>query len=282
MDVMATLASKVVSEIHVSPSEVTRIREQLDLDTRFCRLLSDLLRDDERKVGPAIEPLPRSIEPLLEMVAAKAAEVVQEAAITSETRGQLASLFNAQAERAWTSFIHAAELARALEIQADFSWSISDWVRVLSGDVATASRRRTLAEPLPVGVDELYRPWKPFRLIDEIVEHRPGEKVVALKTVKSRECHDASDFEDEPMSAALLLEALGHAAVLAIKGPTAEGPPPSPAKLSTRFRQAAHAGDRVTLTATVKKSGHGLWVVDGSASRDADRLAEAEFTFTTL
>jgi hypothetical protein len=148
---MATLAGGIVAELNLAATEVERMREQLELDMRFKGILTDVLGGHERRIGPAAEPVLRNVEVLLDMIAAKGAEAVDSEDVQPETIAQLAHFFDVGADRAWTAFIHSAEVARMLEIQSDFGWSLAEWVRARGATVKRPAGAVLSASPYPLG-----------------------------------------------------------------------------------------------------------------------------------
>jgi 3-hydroxymyristoyl/3-hydroxydecanoyl-(acyl carrier protein) dehydratase len=257
---MARRSGAVLAGIDVSADELSNILGDLERYAEFARQFALSLREGEETTRDSGEPgiQPLDVAAVLAVAASKATEVVEEHALGEA---------------------HVTSLAAFFEQQADFCWSVTEWLRFRSGDLSGLSTRRAQAEPLPNNADELYRPWKPTSLLDDVLDSATPGKITAYKRVKARECHDARDFPDEPMSGAMMLEALGHAAVLAIKGPDYEGTAPSPVRISAKLARPAHAGDEVILRCSVTDHRLGFAFVDGEAEVEGSMVVQATFLF---
>jgi 3-hydroxyacyl-[acyl-carrier-protein] dehydratase len=123
----------------------------------------------------------------------------------------------------------------------------------------------------------------PFLLVDRVVELRPGERLVAWKSVTMNEPFFVGHFPGHPvMPGVLVLEALAQAcALLAMRSL-----PPEQAtqKLTflmgidgARFRRPVVPGDRLELAVHVKKGKGTVWKMAGAARVDGHLVAEADF-----
>jgi len=194
---------------------------------------------------------PRSLDDVLEHTAAVAAGVVGRAALSGDEVEELATFF---------------------ERNGAFLRSLAEWLRADHPD----------GDPT-VSQDDSgsYRPWQPYRLVDVVVDCEPGVRAVTRRLVRSRECHRPEDYADRPMSAALLLEALGHTALICLQD-SVDSPAPAPGKMSARFIRPVHAGETLTLECKVLREAHGFAFVEGTALVDLEVVARATFAFRII
>jgi len=122
----------------------------------------------------------------------------------------------------------------------------------------------------------------PFLMVDRIVNISPGSGAVGLKNVTINEPQFQGHFPNYPiMPGVLIVEALAQtAAVLVVHtlGPEAEG------KLvyfmsidNARFRRPVVPGDQLRLEVQKDRSRGPVWRFNGTASVDAQVVAEATF-----
>ena len=122
----------------------------------------------------------------------------------------------------------------------------------------------------------------PFLLVDRVVSHEPGKRLVAWKGVTMNEPFFPGHFPEKPvMPGVLILEALAQScALLALLslGPDQAG------KLTylmgidgARFRRPVVPGDRLELHVEVTKQKGPVWKEKGTAIVDGQVCAEAEF-----
>ena len=123
----------------------------------------------------------------------------------------------------------------------------------------------------------------PFLLVDRVVEHEAGKRLVALKSVTMGEPFFTGHFPGHPvMPGVLVLEALAQAsALLAIL----ELPPEQVRQKVTylmgidnaRFRRPVVPGDRLELEVILVKNKGAVWKMQCKARVDGLVVAEADF-----
>ncbi len=123
----------------------------------------------------------------------------------------------------------------------------------------------------------------PFLLVDRVVEHEKGKRLVAWKSVTIGEPFFAGHFPGHPvMPGVLILEALAQAAALLV---ILGLPPEETARKvtylmaidSARFRRMVVPGDRLELEVEVVKNKGAVWKTKGTARVDGQVAAEAEY-----
>ncbi len=123
----------------------------------------------------------------------------------------------------------------------------------------------------------------PFLLIDRVVEHEKGKRLVAWKSVTVGEPFFAGHFPGHPvMPGVLVLEAMAQASALLV---ILDLPPEEVASKVTylmgidaaRFRRMVVPGDRLELEVEVVKSKGAVWKTRGTARVDGQVAAEAEY-----
>ena len=123
----------------------------------------------------------------------------------------------------------------------------------------------------------------PFLLIDRVVEHEQGKRLVAWKSVTVGEPFFAGHFPGHPvMPGVLILEALAQASALLV---ILDLTPEEVAKKVTylmgidaaRFRRMVVPGDRLELEVQVVKNKGAVWKTKGTARVDGQVAAEAEY-----
>jgi 3-hydroxyacyl-[acyl-carrier-protein] dehydratase len=133
------------------------------------------------------------------------------------------------------------------------------------------------------GVQRLLPHRPPFLLVDRVVEHVKGERLVAWKNVTMGEPYFAGHFPGHPvMPGVLILEALAQASALVA---ILDLPPAETHRKVTylmgidnaRFRRPVVPGDRLELEATVVKHKGAVWKTQGKARVDGLVVAEADF-----
>jgi 3-hydroxyacyl-[acyl-carrier-protein] dehydratase len=139
--------------------------------------------------------------------------------------------------------------------------------------------------PIVLDVEAIQRilPHRPpFLLVDRVVEHEQGKRLVAWKSVTMNEPYFAGHFPGHPvMPGVLILEALAQAAaLLAILDL-----PPEQVKAkvtylmgidNARFRRPVVPGDRLELEVKVVKHKGAVWKIQGVASVDGQAVAEGD------
>ncbi len=123
----------------------------------------------------------------------------------------------------------------------------------------------------------------PFLLVDRVVEHELGKRLVAWKSVSMNEPFFAGHFPGHPvMPGVLILEALAQAAALLA---ILELPPEVVKSKVTylmgidqaRFRRPVVPGDRLVLEVEVVKHKGTVWKQRGVARVDGQVAAEADY-----
>ena len=123
----------------------------------------------------------------------------------------------------------------------------------------------------------------PFLLVDRVVAHELGKRLVAWKSVTMNEPFFIGHFPGHPvMPGVLILEALAQAcALLAILALTPEEVKMKVTYLmgidGARFRRPVVPGDRLELEVEVVKHKGAVWKQKGTARVDGQVVAEAEF-----
>ncbi len=150
-------------------------------------------------------------------------------------------------------------------------------------DAATDDVRRSFARPVSLDIPELldrlcYR--YPSLLIDGVVEHEPGTRIVAVKNVTVNEEFFQGHFPGTPlMPGVLMIEALVQAASVLLLDDDVQ-PPAMRAVLrgvnNARFRRQVVPGDRLRLEVTIRRRRR-RFAVAASVARVGDHVvAEAE------
>jgi UDP-N-acetylglucosamine acyltransferase len=121
----------------------------------------------------------------------------------------------------------------------------------------------------------------PSPLIDAIVEHEPGRRVVAIKNVTVGEEFFQGHFPGAPlMPAVLMVEALSQVAAILLLHGTGGRPDPGRVFLrgvdNAKFRRQVVPGDRLRLEVTQGARRGGIARVHATAFRGDQLVAEAE------
>ncbi len=123
----------------------------------------------------------------------------------------------------------------------------------------------------------------PFLLVDRVVEHEKGKRLVAWKSVTMGEPFFAGHFPGHPvMPGVLVLEALAQASALLV---ILDLPADEVARKVTylmgidnaRFRRMVLPGDRLELEVEVVRNKGAVWKTKGTARVDGQVAAEAEY-----
>jgi len=122
----------------------------------------------------------------------------------------------------------------------------------------------------------------PFLLVDKIIEHTPGEKIVAIKNVTMNEPFFVGHFPQEPvMPGVLIIEALAQTGACAIlsmeenRGKIAYFGAIDKAK----FRKKVVPGDTLRLEVEFLRLKRNAGIGKATAYVDDKKAAEAEITF---
>jgi len=123
----------------------------------------------------------------------------------------------------------------------------------------------------------------PFLLMDRVIEHEPGQRLVAIKNVTFNEPHFQGHFPGEPlMPGVLVLEAMAQAGGLLL-GLAHRSPPGSLYMLASvrhaRWRRPVRPGDQLRLEVTAASVHSIAPRVEAKAVVDGKVVAEAEIMF---
>lgn len=120
----------------------------------------------------------------------------------------------------------------------------------------------------------------PSYLVDAVVEHDPGRRILAVKNVTVNEEYFQGHFPGMPlMPGVMMIEALAQVATLLL---VPEGDDASRGRTALRgvnnakFRRQVLPGDRLNLEVTLVRRRTGLAVVRGEATVGTHTVAEAE------
>jgi 3-hydroxyacyl-[acyl-carrier-protein] dehydratase len=123
----------------------------------------------------------------------------------------------------------------------------------------------------------------PFLLVDRVVAHEPGKRLVAWKAVTMNEPFFVGHFPGHPvMPGVLVLEAMAQAAaLLAVLDLPAEEIERKVTYLmgidNARFRRPVLPGDRLELEVEVVRHKGAVWKTRGTARVEGQVAAEAEY-----
>lgn len=123
----------------------------------------------------------------------------------------------------------------------------------------------------------------PFLLVDRVVAHEQGKRLVAWKGVTMNEPFFTGHFPGHPvMPGVLILEALAQAAALLALLALPEGDVRRKVTYlmgidGARFRRPVVPGDRLELEVVVMKNKGAVWKMQGVARVDGQVAAEADF-----
>jgi 3-hydroxyacyl-[acyl-carrier-protein] dehydratase len=123
----------------------------------------------------------------------------------------------------------------------------------------------------------------PFLLVDRILEYEPGERIVGIKNVTFNEPFFPGHFPRNPvMPGVLIIEAMAQTAgILAFKShPDMHGNVFFIGIDNARFRKPVTPGDQLKLVLEVVKHRRDIWVFDGAAYVDEQKVAEARIMAT--
>ena len=120
----------------------------------------------------------------------------------------------------------------------------------------------------------------PFALLDRVLEHEPGERVVALKNVTYNEPFFPGHFPGAPvMPGVLILEVMAQATGILAMG-AGVGTRDSRYYIvgvdRARFRKPVVPGDQLIVDIRRRQSSRGIWKVTGEARVDGQVVATAE------
>ncbi len=144
---------------------------------------------------------------------------------------------------------------------------------------------QTSRDPLPLDIPRVldrlsYR--YPSLLVDAVIEHVPGERMLAVKNVSVNEEYFQGHFPGRPlMPGVMTIESLAQVAtLLLLADDSAEGLPNTRAVLQgvdhAKFRRQVIPGDQLTLQVTVKERHRDSAVVEAVARTGDHTVAEAD------
>ena len=118
----------------------------------------------------------------------------------------------------------------------------------------------------------------PFVLLDRVIEHEPGERVVALKNVTYNEPFFPGHFPQAPvMPGVLILEVMAQATgVLAMGVRRRDVRYYIVGVDKARFRKPVVPGDQLVVDIRRRRSSRGVWKVDAEARVEGEVVAAAE------
>jgi len=123
----------------------------------------------------------------------------------------------------------------------------------------------------------------PFLLIDRVVELEPEKRVVAIKNVAINEPFFSGHFPGKPiMPGVLIVEAMAQAGgVLAFKTfPGMKGDVFFMGIDGARFRKPVVPGDTLKMVVEVVKHRREIWIFEGTAFVNEQKVAEARLMAT--
>ena len=118
----------------------------------------------------------------------------------------------------------------------------------------------------------------PFALLDRVLEHEPGERVVALKNVTYNEPFFRGHFPGAPvMPGVLILEVMAQATGILAMGVREKDTRYYIVGVDkARFRKPVVPGDQLIVDIRRRQSSRGIWKVTGEARVDGQVVATAE------
>jgi 3-hydroxyacyl-[acyl-carrier-protein] dehydratase len=141
----------------------------------------------------------------------------------------------------------------------------------------------TLALPLDrAGIESILPHREPFLLIDEVVELKPGERVVARKRVREDEWYLRGHFPGRPvMPGVLIVEAMAQTGAIAV---LAEEENRGRIALfagidDTRFKRIVEPGDELELECTLEQVRGPIGKGKARATVDGQLAARGTLTF---
>lgn len=139
--------------------------------------------------------------------------------------------------------------------------------------------------PISAVLDRLCHRY-PSLLVDGIVEHDPGRRIVAVKNVTVNEEFFQGHFPGVPlMPGVLMIEALVQAATLLVLG-TCDGRPSAHVALrgveNAKFRRQVVPGDRLRLEVVLDRRHGPIVRARASAEVDSQLVAEADLVLNVI
>lgn len=142
-----------------------------------------------------------------------------------------------------------------------------------------------MSQTLPIELKDILRilPHRyPFLLIDRVIEHVPGESVVALKNVTFNEPFFIGHFPDMPtMPGVLMLEALAQTSGVLVAFKSGLRPDTGMMMYfagidGARFKRPVVPGDQLMLHSQLMKQKRDLWKFSTRAMVGGELACEAE------
>lgn len=125
----------------------------------------------------------------------------------------------------------------------------------------------------------------PFLLVDRVIEHDPGKRIVAIKNVTINEPFFQGHFPGHPvMPGVLIIEAMAQ--VGGILAYLASGDDPQTKVCyfgsidKAKFRKPVLPGDQLRFEIDVIACKRGIWVISAKAFVDGKLVTEAELKAT--
>ncbi|MEZ4239546.1 MAG: 3-hydroxyacyl-ACP dehydratase FabZ [Myxococcota bacterium] len=125
---------------------------------------------------------------------------------------------------------------------------------------------------------------EPFLMVDRLIELDPGQRAVGIKEVRAEEDWARGHFPGNPiLPGVLITEALAQVAALVF---LAAHPDRAGATVylvgvdKIRFRRPVRPPEDLRLEVTVTGQKRRIWMFDGRATVDGERVAEGSFLAT--
>ena len=118
----------------------------------------------------------------------------------------------------------------------------------------------------------------PFALLDRVLEHEPGKRVLALKNVTYNEPFFPGHFPGSPvMPGVLILEVMAQATGILAMGVCKEDARYYIVGVDkARFRKPVVPGDQLIVEIRERQRSRGIWKVAAEARVDGEVVASAE------
>ncbi len=123
----------------------------------------------------------------------------------------------------------------------------------------------------------------PFLMIDKVLEHEQGKKVVALKNVSINEYFFKGHFPDNPiMPGALIIESMAQAAILLFSGDKVSDKDATYylTSVKVRFLHPVFPGDQIKIEIAPVKIISNAGIVEGICRVEEKIVAKGELSFS--